>query len=73
MTKDKNKRKSKSERDPEIATASNLLSAKEAKPQQCIFCGANHDSLSCETARNMDLEKRIQAVKDKQTRAVSIV
>lgn len=49
MTKDKNKRKSKSERDPEIATASSLLSAKEAKPQQCIFCGANHDSLSCET------------------------
>ena len=52
MTKDKNKRKSKNERDPEIATASSLLSAKEAKPQQCIFCGANHDSLSCETARS---------------------
>ena len=66
MTKDKNKRKSKSERDPEIATASSLLSAKEAKPQQCIFCGANYDSLSCETARSMDLEKRIQTVKDKQ-------
>ena len=37
MTKDKNKKKLKSERDLEIATASSLLSAKEAKPQQCIF------------------------------------
>ena len=64
MTKDKNK--SKSKRDPKIETASSLLSAKEVKSQQCIFCGANHDNLSCETARSMDLEKRIQAIKDKQ-------
>ncbi|KYN29992.1 hypothetical protein ALC57_00552 [Trachymyrmex cornetzi] len=64
-TKDKNK-KSKGERGPEIATVSGLLSVKEEKPQRCMFCDASHDSLNCGTARNMDLEKRVQLVKDKQ-------
>jgi len=36
---------------------------KEAKPQQYMFCEVSHD-LNYKTARSM--EKRIQAVKDKQ-------
>jgi len=59
----KNKRKTKG--DQECATAAGLLSIKESKTQQCLFCGENHDSVNCEKARNMKMDEKTRIVKDK--------
>ncbi|XP_011858502.1 PREDICTED: uncharacterized protein LOC105556050 [Vollenhovia emeryi] len=63
--KDKVKRKHKGEATKEIATASTLLTTKEGKTQQCIFCSENHDSSQCEKARKMPMEERQNIVKQK--------
>lgn len=64
--KDKYKKKTKRDqgRDSEVATAAGLLSVKESKAQQCLFCEESHDSSACEKARNMDMDERTKKVRE---------
>ncbi|XP_012232191.2 uncharacterized protein [Linepithema humile] len=64
-SKNKKKKKAKGDQDQKVATATGLLSIKESRSQRCLFCGENHNSSSCEKARNMDIDERMKIVKDK--------
>lgn len=49
----------------EVATAAGLLTVNEPRVQQCIFCGANHESANCEKAREMPMSERQAIIQEK--------
>ncbi|XP_051160117.1 uncharacterized protein LOC127280858 [Leptopilina boulardi] len=60
---EKNKKvKGKTEIVKDIASASALLTTKEAKIIECIFCKSRHESQHCETARKLSLPERKECV-----------
>jgi len=64
--KDKNKRKSKDERDPEIATAFGVTISERSKAAIYVFCEPVVTVWVVKRIGSMHLEKRFQAIKDKQ-------
>lgn len=49
----------------DVVTASTLLTTKDNKTIECVFCGENHGNSSCEKARKMSLNERLDIVKQK--------
>lgn len=53
--KNKDKKRTRNDRDQGIATATGLFSIKESNTK-CLFCEDHHDSLNCEKARSIPME-----------------
>ncbi|XP_043479022.1 uncharacterized protein LOC122509221 [Leptopilina heterotoma] len=58
------KTKGKTETVKDIASASALLTTREAKFVECVFCKSKHESQDCETARKLSLKERRECVQN---------
>ena len=47
----------------DVPSASVLLTSKEERDVECLFCKSYHDSQECEVARKLNLDERREVVK----------